>query len=79
MTDPTKAAPASPDPRLGTAATDVRPPSEVLHQDAGMVSQADMTPSPDPELARQRRETINPSLAREEPPDTGAPAGTEDR
>lgn len=60
------------DPRR--AAPDITPPSRVLHQDAGMVSQADMAASSDDGLEQQRRDTINPSLAREQPPDADAPA-----
>ena len=51
------------------------PPSDLLNQkpQGGMVSQADMdsTADADPELRKQRRDNINPSLAREEPPEEG--------
>ncbi len=49
------------------------PPSAVLNQSpaAGMASQADMGEgsASDERLERQRLDNINPSLAREQPPD----------
>jgi hypothetical protein len=49
-------------------------PSRYLNQgDAGMVSQADVQDVGDEKLERDRRENINPSLAREQPDDTGEP------
>ncbi|HYG88346.1 MAG TPA: hypothetical protein VD978_19055 [Azospirillum sp.] len=61
------------DPRR--TVTDVTPPSRVLDKDTGMVSQADVAASQDEELERQRRDNINPSLAREQPPDVPVPKG----
>jgi predicted kinase len=60
------------------AATDnPPPPSRFLHQsDAGMVSQADVQDIRDEKLERDRRANLNPSLAREEPIDTGKPGNT---
>lgn len=64
---------AKDDPRQ--AAGGITPPSQVLHQpNAGMVSQADAAGSPDERLEQQRRDNINPSLAREQPPDADAPS-----
>ncbi|WP_207460560.1 hypothetical protein [Azospirillum sp. SYSU D00513] len=67
---------AEDDPRQ--AAGGITPPSQVLHQpNAGMVSQADAAGSPDERLEQQRRDNINPSLAREQPPDADAPSTDE--
>jgi hypothetical protein len=61
---------AEDDPRKTTS--DVPPPSGILNKarQAGMVSQADAEASHDEELERERRDNINPSLAREQPPET---------
>lgn len=68
--------PAAADP----ATANPRPPSSVLNRDPGegpgegMVSQADMADAGgrrDEALERQRRDNLNPSLAREEPVDEG--------
>lgn len=63
--------PSAPD----TAAANPPPPSRYLRQgEAGMVSQADVEGAADDKLERDRRDNINPSLAREEPVDTTGPA-----
>jgi hypothetical protein len=56
------------------------PPSSVLNQgDKGMVSQADLQANEDERLMRDRRDNLNPSLARAEPVDTAEPTdGTAD-
>jgi len=63
-------------PSTPAAATDNPPaPSRFLHQsDAGMVSQADVQDGRDEKLEQDRRDNLNPSLAREEPVDTSEPA-----
>jgi hypothetical protein len=60
-------------PATPAAGTETPPPSRYLNQgDAGMVSQADVQDDRDQQSERERRENINPSLAREEPADTDA-------
>jgi len=84
----TPSTPATGTPATGTPATGTvnpPPPSRFLQQgDAGMVSQADIQDSRDEKSERDRRDNLNPSLAREEPVDTGEAAsgaseGVEDR
>jgi predicted kinase len=60
------------------AATDnPPPPSRYLNQgEAGMVSQADVQDTRDEKSERDRRDNLNPSLAREEPVDTGEQGNT---
>ncbi len=60
------------------AATDnPPPPSRFLRQsNAGMMSQADVQDTRDEKLERDRRANLNPSLAREEPVDTGEQGNT---
>jgi hypothetical protein len=63
-------------PSTPAAATDnPPPPSRFLNQsNVGMVSQADVQDTDDEKSERDRRDNLNPSLAREEPVDTSEPA-----
>ncbi|UEM07936.1 ATP-binding protein (plasmid) [Skermanella rosea] len=59
-----------------TAAANPAPPSRYLQQgEAGMVSQADLQDATDGRLEQDRRDNVNPSLAREEPVETTGPGG----
>jgi predicted kinase len=62
-------------PSTPAAATDnPPPPSRFLNQgEAGMVSQADVQDTRDEKLERDRRDNLNPSLAREEPANISEP------